>query len=202
MKKVTELKPEDSGKKFTAIIRGKDTKGKILYEDKTYYLCQNDLCGSSGSTLLGYKYSWSVGIGTKEKLRINDTINLQIEETTTKSDIKWVYVSDESEADALRCQKKRLLIHHDPLLRMPYICVVETDTEDYLNGVARVSMNPWTYAVPVPEKQWKPIRVSLNTEHTAEVLENSVKVGCQTFDFRVIKKLYDAVIQAEEFNKE
>jgi hypothetical protein len=36
-------------------------------------------------------------------------------------------------------------------------------------------------------------RVVLNDDYTAEVLEGSVKVGCQTFSFDAVEQLYEAV---------
>jgi hypothetical protein len=43
------------------------------------------------------------------------------------------------------------------------------------------------------EKTRKPIEVVLNSQHTASVNESQVQVGCQSFSFDVIEKLYQAV---------
>ena len=44
----------------------------------------------------------------------------------------------------------------------------------------------------------KPVEVVLNDKYTATVCETGVKVGCQTFSFTAIQKLYSAVLQMEE----
>lgn len=39
----------------------------------------------------------------------------------------------------------------------------------------------------------QPVKIKLNSEYTAEIINGKVKVGCQTFEFDAIKKLYNAI---------
>lgn len=49
-----------SGTKFKGSIHGTEVEGRILIEDERVFLCQNKKEGDTGSTTLGYKYSWVI----------------------------------------------------------------------------------------------------------------------------------------------
>jgi len=43
---------------------------------------------------------------------------------------------------------------------------------------------------------WKdnqPVKVQLNSQYSAEIIDGKVKVGCKTFEFDAIEKLYNAI---------
>lgn len=46
------------GTKFTGVIGGTMTEGRINKERDSIYLCQNTRCGEGCYKKLGYKYSW------------------------------------------------------------------------------------------------------------------------------------------------
>jgi hypothetical protein len=49
---------------------------------------------------------------------------------------------------------------------------------------------------------YKNVEVKLNSEYTAIIYENDVKVGCQHFGFKEVKEVYEAVIAAEKWKNE
>mgnify|MGYP006369249125 CR=1 FL=1 len=68
---------------------------------------------------------------------------------------EWVYVSGESEEDALKCHKKRILITTLPGKAVHrYVCVCEEDIKAYLHG-EEYNFLVWKYAVPVPTEEKK-----------------------------------------------
>jgi hypothetical protein len=86
---ITQLTQDMVGKKFTGSIEGKEiTDGRIQYENKSYYLCQNKVSGSSCDDKLGYSKSWSVQEGTASILKKNHVTKLVIlEELPTEVSI-------------------------------------------------------------------------------------------------------------------
>jgi len=42
-------------------------------------------------------------------------------------------------------------------------------------------------------KDSQPVKIKLNSEYSAEIINGKVKVGCQTFEFDAIEKLYNAI---------
>lgn len=51
------------------------------------------------------------------------------------------------------------------------------------------------FALRLVEKKMEPIKVKLNDSYTAEVFKDKVTVGCQTFSFDCINKLYQAALK-------
>lgn len=49
--------------------------------------------------------------------------------------------------------------------------------------------------------KWEPIKVSLNSTHTAVVKKDCVEVGCQKFSFNCIHQLYSVILEAEKHGK-
>jgi hypothetical protein len=101
---------------------------------------------------------------------------------------------------------ERCFITKIPNNMYPYICVGDgLDMDNYkifLRGGEKFSTALWRYCQKKQIPQWKPTFIGLNENHTAEILENKVKVGCQEFSFDAIHTLYNEVIKAENFSKE
>lgn len=77
--KVKALTSDMVGKKFTCSIEGhKVEDGRIQYEGNSYFLCQNEISGSSCIDKLGYGKSWSILDGTKYDLEKTHITNLVI----------------------------------------------------------------------------------------------------------------------------
>ena len=58
------------GSKFTGTIWGKGIAGRIQKEEETIYLCTNNenAGGSQCDDMMGFKYSYCLGQGTKEEM--------------------------------------------------------------------------------------------------------------------------------------
>lgn len=79
-----DLRPSDSGKKFTAKLFKVPVEGKIYYDEKEgeYFLCQNSKEGSKSPDKLGYECSWSVYCGKLRDQKRNNVSDLRIERPT------------------------------------------------------------------------------------------------------------------------
>ncbi len=66
------------GSKFTAIIKGRKTKGLIQKYDKKIYLCQSVYNGNSCPNKLGYKYSYRINDGSNDSLKSEYVQNLKV----------------------------------------------------------------------------------------------------------------------------
>ena len=77
------LKPEYHGRRFSAEINGRSPCiGRISYEAKRYYLCQNVADGLNARDKLGYKYSWYVSIGDEPHMRRGNIRNFKLLDMT------------------------------------------------------------------------------------------------------------------------
>ena len=67
-----DLKPSDKGRRFFGIIGGTSIPhGKIMYRDNKYWLCQNEKNGDNcGAEKFGYAYSWLVGNGSVDNMKM------------------------------------------------------------------------------------------------------------------------------------
>lgn len=74
-----DLTQKDVGRKFSAIIAGISSEGKIQYDGGTYFLCQNERDGSSCKNKLKYKFSWAIGEGKVSDLQKNAVRKLRIQ---------------------------------------------------------------------------------------------------------------------------
>ena len=86
--------------------------------------------------------------------QVLDYINEFTEEPKTEEP-KYVYVSNNSEEDALQEEKKRILITTLPWqYTQPYLCVLDSHEEKYLKW-EKYEYSNWKYAVPVPSDKKK-----------------------------------------------
>lgn len=53
-------------------------EGFVTKEDEIYYILQNVKDGSKAYNKMGYDYSWSIGIGSKESLQSNGITKLKL----------------------------------------------------------------------------------------------------------------------------
>jgi hypothetical protein len=82
--KITRLLPEHAKRKFVAHISGRDgVTGRIQFQDGAFYLCQNKVSGNSPDDILGFRYAWCVGTGSKHDIERNSVYNLSL------SDDEW-----------------------------------------------------------------------------------------------------------------
>lgn len=81
-----DLKPSDKGRKFSGIIRGTSIPhGKIMYGDNNYWLCQNEQNGDNcGAEKFGYAYSWSVGNGSVDSIKLSGVTECNLVPITEK----------------------------------------------------------------------------------------------------------------------
>lgn len=80
-----DLRPLDNARKFTGIINGTRTSGKVKHNSSRYWLCQNERSGDDcGPDKFGYSFSWGVGNGT-----VNDM------EGAAATDINVLFVTKE-----------------------------------------------------------------------------------------------------------
>lgn len=73
-----------NGRRFSANIAGTETSGKIRVEDGSVYLCQNDKRGAPCADKLDFKFSWTVGEGTPEKLVENSVTDFKLAPMTAE----------------------------------------------------------------------------------------------------------------------
>lgn len=91
------------------------------------------------------------------------------------TDIQWVYVSNVSKQDALKCKDKRIFIYTLPWnCKYKYICVCWGGEEKYLNGKIYI-YSGWAFAVPIP-KEKKKERKLLLTDSEWENVQNILNV--------------------------
>lgn len=100
-----------------------------------------------------------------------------------------VYVSDESENMALKQKIKRIFLYPNKAMISPYICVVESDNDEYHEGKP-ISTSRWKYAVPIPPKPTS-IHMKLNDNYDGEVFKDRVHVGCQDFSREKIEEILE-----------
>ena len=80
-KTINELKPSMEGKKITCIISNeKIDDGIIAYEDGKYYICQDEVSGTSPKDKYGYRYGWSLLKGNKSNMESSLVENLQFQD--------------------------------------------------------------------------------------------------------------------------
>lgn len=91
-----DLTQKDIGRKFSAIISGIPSKGKIQYDRGTYFLCQNERDGSACKNKLGYKFSWAIEDGKVCNLQRNAVKKLRIQ-VISKEDSDQEKVFDEGD---------------------------------------------------------------------------------------------------------
>ena len=186
------LTKKDIGKSFTACIRGTNVRGKVQFEGERYFLCQDHINGALCKDKLGYAYSYTVMSGSVEDIAINQVDNLEIEDG-----VRWVYVSDVSEETALKNKVKRILLADiGEQIAGRYVCVANGSEKGYLKGEIGCAVSKWRYVVPVPFKE--NIIIPLNDNYKAVVSDKEVNVGCQTFDFEVVEKLWNAVCEMKK----
>lgn len=191
-----DLQKSDVGKRFTAVIQSVPVEGRIQFERSRFYLCQNKRDGCNCSDKLGYKYSWVVSDGTIALLQHHGVSNLVVlPDVLQKGD--RVYVSDESEEHALESKEERIFVL-DAGEEYPRRYLV-ADCDLYAEKSKDMDLMSWKYAVPVPEKRFEDITIKLNDEYEAVVSEEDVTVGCQSFSFKKVEELYQAVKKAKEF---
>ncbi len=78
-----------------------------------------------------------------------------INEFSMEPKIEYVYVSDESEEDALKKERKCILLTKLPWdISFPYICVAEWQKENYLKWEEYLYIF-WKFAVPSPTDEKK-----------------------------------------------
>ena len=83
------------GQSFTAMIDSIPVKGKIsINSSGVVFLCQDEQSGCNTDNKLGYKYSWTIGDGTKESLHRANISNLLLEDIPSKCS---VYYKNEDE---------------------------------------------------------------------------------------------------------
>jgi hypothetical protein len=63
---------------FRANINGDDCIGRVSMEGDEIYLCQYEQDGASADDKLGFPYSWQVGRGSEDELRMSDVENLKL----------------------------------------------------------------------------------------------------------------------------
>lgn len=74
-----DLKPSDNGRKFTGVIKGTRTSGKVKHNSGNYWLCQNERSGDDcGPYKFGYSSSWSVGGGTVSNMENAEAIDINV----------------------------------------------------------------------------------------------------------------------------
>ena len=81
-----DLKPSDNGRKFSGIIEEmRISDGKVRYRDNSYWLCQNGKNGDNcGAEKFGYAYSWSVGNGSVDSMKMGAVNKLDFYPLTEK----------------------------------------------------------------------------------------------------------------------
>ena len=78
MKKVIKKSKYTHKQWFRATINGDECVGRVSVEGNTIYLCQDVHDGSNADDKLGFTYSWQVGNGNDDLLKLNDVANLQL----------------------------------------------------------------------------------------------------------------------------
>ena len=89
-----QLRPSDHGKYFNALIHNSPIAGKISYDGKYFYLCQNSKDGAYTGNKLGYLYSWTVHQGTIDEIQRCDVFNLYIIEDIDIENYKEFSIGD------------------------------------------------------------------------------------------------------------
>jgi len=111
-----------TGTPYSARIHGDPVEGKIYNSGGHIYLCQNKIQGAQAPDTLGYRFSWSIGNGTIEKIYNNSVTNLVLNPTTEE---KPSYTKYKGPLDDYSKVSENPMTPKDPTPTVkPYLCVV------------------------------------------------------------------------------
>ena len=119
------------GSKFTCLIKGKKTSGRIQKEGKDIYLCQDVENGVMCDDKLGYKFSWSIMSGSITHIEYNGVKELEIElDPDYKSPIQWGQLGEYT------------VTIYDDFIKVGCTKVTKTQIEDILRTLKLRNITP------------------------------------------------------------